>query len=309
MDDQPHNGLTPRPVVFGETLFDCFPDGSRVLGGAPFNVSWHLQGFGQAPLLISAVGDDPLGAEIRQAMADWDMDLSGLQTVTAATGTVQVSLDHGEPSFDIVPECAWDHIDRDIARALIQPQAVLLLYHGSLALRSHTSRIALEALRDGLALPTAVDANLRSPWWQAGILSESLTQATWGKLNRHELEQACAAEGLPRADVATMARNLRARHGLTLLVITEGELGATLVTRDEVIHETPARATEVVDTVGAGDAFSAVLIIGIIEDWPLPLMLRRALNFAAGVVAHRGSISKDREVYQRQMDAWQRDGC
>ncbi len=86
------------PVIFGEVLFDRFPDGNSVLGGAPFNVAWHLQAFGARPLLISSVGDDELGAEIRQTMQDWGMDDSGLQTDAAhPTGTVEVSFNAGEP--------------------------------------------------------------------------------------------------------------------------------------------------------------------------------------------------------------------
>ena len=67
-----------RPIIFGEVLFDCFPDGSRVLGGAPFNVAWHLQAFGAEPLFVSRVGNDPMGRKIRDAMLQWGMDTSGL---------------------------------------------------------------------------------------------------------------------------------------------------------------------------------------------------------------------------------------
>ena len=63
--------MTQSPAIFGEVLFDCFEDGSRVLGGAPFNVAWHLQAFGCKPLLISRVGDDPMGKLIRETMLQW----------------------------------------------------------------------------------------------------------------------------------------------------------------------------------------------------------------------------------------------
>ena len=75
--------MTKRPLVFGEVLFDCFPDGAEVLGGAPFNVAWHLQGFGQEPLFVSRIGDDIRGNQIRAAMSDWGMSLSGLQLDTS----------------------------------------------------------------------------------------------------------------------------------------------------------------------------------------------------------------------------------
>lgn len=294
-----------RPIIFGEILFDCFPDGHNVLGGAPFNVAWHLQGFGLSPLVISAVGDDTLGARIKSAMLDWGMDLSGLQTNHLPTGSVQVSFNDGEPSYDIVADRAWDAIDATQAGAAVQDLPVMLLYHGTLALRSHDSRVALETLRDGLNLPTLVDVNLRPPWWQQEVVRGSLSQARWGKLNDHELRAASDSEGLPDADLATMAQNLRARHGLDLLVVTEGARGALLVTSTEVIHEAPPAVSNIVDTVGAGDAFSAVLVVGLLQDWPLQLTLRRALQFAADIVTQRGATNNDPALYQRHRQRWQ----
>ena len=74
---------TGVPVVFGEVLFDCFPDGKTVLGGAPFNVAWHLQGLGLQPLFVSAVGNDAQGEEVRRTMQSWGMATTGLQTRAA----------------------------------------------------------------------------------------------------------------------------------------------------------------------------------------------------------------------------------
>ena len=241
-----NNGETaPRPIVFGELLFDRFADGQRVPGGAPFNVCWHLAGLGQAPLLISAVGDDEAGRQFKKLMADWGMDLSGIQAVAQATGEVQVGLDdHGEPGYEIAPGQAWDHIDADTAQALVRDVPVLLFCHGTLALREHPSRLALETLRDGLGLPTLVDINLRPPWWQTEVLMQSLTQATWAKLNDDELRQACVAAGLPDGSRVTMAKNLRARHGLELLLITVGADGALLLTGNETVHEQAPRVPD-----------------------------------------------------------------
>ena len=96
-----------RPAVFGEVLFDRFEDGSSVLGGAPFNVVWHLQGFGLEPLLISRVGNDRLGEQVIAAMESWGMDTRGIQfDKDHPTGTVNVTLNNGQPTFDIVPERA-----------------------------------------------------------------------------------------------------------------------------------------------------------------------------------------------------------
>ena len=132
-----------QPVVFGEVLFDCFEDGSRVLGGAPFNVAWHLQAFGFSPLLISRVGDDPMGQQIRDTMQRWGMSVAGLQQDSAhPTGEVRISLSDGQPSFNILPDRAYDHIRAD----MIPPVTPSLTYHGSLGLRQPESAAALAEL-------------------------------------------------------------------------------------------------------------------------------------------------------------------
>ena len=86
-----------RPLIFGEVLFDHFPDGTAVLGGAPFNVAWHLHAFGLRPLMISRIGNDELGGRVQEAMQKWGMDCSGMQIrhCTHPTGTVQVTFQDG----------------------------------------------------------------------------------------------------------------------------------------------------------------------------------------------------------------------
>ncbi|MGD8910729.1 MAG: PfkB family carbohydrate kinase, partial [Chromatiales bacterium] len=121
--------MSNRITVFGEVLFDCFPGGEKILGGAPFNVAWNLCAFGQRPWFVSRVGEDDEGRTIRQAMASWGMDTGGVQSDPQhATGQVQVSLDQGEPSYDIVDAVAYDFIEA----GELDPQPCRMLYHGSL---------------------------------------------------------------------------------------------------------------------------------------------------------------------------------
>src|SRR5574343_1279323 len=109
------NSPIQSPLIFGEVLFDHFPDGSRVLGGAPFNVAWHLQAFGLAPCFISRVGHDAEGQEIADLMAGWGMRRDWLQSdAHHATGSVQVSIDDGEPAYEIVKDSAYEFIDLDL---------------------------------------------------------------------------------------------------------------------------------------------------------------------------------------------------
>lgn len=291
-----------RPVVFGEVLFDCFLDGSRVLGGAPFNVAWHLRGFGESPLFVSRVGDDAAGREVRAAMTDWSMDTAGLQLDEAhPTGAVQISLQDGEPHYEIVPDQAYDFVATDRLPDIDEPA---FLYHGSLALRGATNRVALTALLDRHRLPVFLDVNLRPPWWSRDELEGMLGRATWLKLNAGELN-----ELQPDGDnLAACARNLRDHYGLEQVVVTKGDEGALAVNaRLEKVTVHPETALNVVDTVGAGDAFASVLMLGLLRGWSLRDSMRRAQVFASSVVGLRGATVADPEFYRHHLEIWRVD--
>jgi len=288
-----------RPVIFGEVLYDRFPDGSTVLGGAPFNVAWHLQAFGVAPLFISRVGDDALGRRIRNTMHAWEMDTSGLQLDSAhPTGSVDISIEGSEPSFDIVDNQAYDFIDPATVPPL--PDCVLL-YHGSLAVRNAGSGQALQQLQQGRDLQRLVDVNLRPPWWQRETVLSLLQGARWVKLNEAELVLL-----VPEADaLQEQMQYLQARCGAELVVVTRGAAGAMALTATgEEFRVTPQGQGEVIDTVGAGDAFTSVLLLGLLRDWSLPLMLERAQAFASAITGIRGATRNDPGFYQPFMDDW-----
>ncbi|SMF97364.1 fructokinase [Methylomagnum ishizawai] len=289
-----------RPVIFGEVLFDRFPDGRMVLGGAPFNVAWHLRGLGEDPLLISRVGDDPSGGVVRAAMAGWGMDVAGLETDPVhPTGTVWVGFRDGEPHYEILPDQAYDFIDGGDGRMLIDPPA--FLYHGSLALRQPVSRRALETLARQLDCPVFMDVNLRPPWWRAGEILRWTAGADWLKLNGDELAVLVPGCDLPERK----ARRFLEAHFLRYLVLTQGSEGAlALGNAGERATVRPSLAGPVVDTVGAGDAFSAVFLLGRLRGWPLALSLERAQDFASGVVGLRGATVADPDFYRPFAEAW-----
>jgi fructokinase len=288
-----------RPVIFGEVLFDRFPDGSVVLGGAPFNVAWHLQAFGRAPLFISRVGDDPLGHRIRDTLHAWEMDASGLQLDSAhPTGGVEVRIEDGEPGFDIVDNQAYDFIDPTAIPPL--PERALL-YHGSLAVRNAGSGKALQQLQQGRDLQRLVDVNLRSPWWRRETVMSMLQGARWVKLNEAELELL-----VPDADsLQARMRALQKLYGTELLIVTLGAAGAVvLAAGGEEFRVVPQNLGEVIDTVGAGDAFTSVMTLGLLHGWSPPLMLERAQAFASAVTGIRGATCDDHGFYQPFIDRW-----
>jgi len=283
--------------VFGEVLFDHFPDGQRVLGGAPFNVAWNLQALGEPVHFISRVGDDPEGTEVVEAMRIWRMETTGLQIdPELPTGRVSVELRDGEPSYDIVAPCAYDRI------TLEKPSdACRIFYHGSLAARDPASRASLDNLLAKKPDLVFVDVNLRSPWWRKQETLELIKRADWVKLNTQELQH-LSPGGLTSPNSAI---DFVCDHALTGLILTHGSAGAEVLTvTGEHYQVKPNASKEVVDTVGAGDAFASVMLLGLARTWPLDLTLQRAQTFASALVRQRGATVADHAYYQAFIDNW-----
>lgn len=302
-----NNLIKGRPIVFGEVLYDCFPDGNDVLGGAPFNVAWHLQGFGLNPLMISRVGNDAHGKKVQDTMQEWGMDVAGLQQdAEHPTGQVTVSLVNGQPSYDIVTDQAYDHIQADAVNDVLSKNNPGLIYHGSLALRSEVSRNALESilkipLQTSLqtrAAPIFLDLNLRDPWWETRLVDKIIKRATWVKLNDEEL---CEVVGHSMASgnaLKAYATELFKQCRLERLIVTRGERGAFVVSREGVVEGAPVPVKNIMDTVGAGDAFSAVTIAGILQGWPIQATLDKALSFASVICQQRGATVSNHSLYR-----------
>jgi len=270
------------------------PDGTGVLGGAPFNVAWHLQAFGLRPLMITRVGRDEAGDEVLAAMEMWGMGTAGVQRDDVhPTGRVQVDLDDGEPTFHILPDQAYDHLDHDRAMRSIHADSFSLLYHGSLILRAEASRRAVDALRNGAEIPVFVDVNLRNPWWTKKDVLESVRRARWIKVNENELG---LLAGVPDTETAEA---FRSDHGMDKVIVTRGGRGASVVSGDGTVEALPPSDLRIVDTVGAGDAFCSVFILGLTRGWPTGLTLNRAVEFAAAVCELPGATTSDRELYSR----------
>lgn len=295
--------MKARPCIFGEVLFDHFPDGRRVLGGAPFNVAWHLQAFDASPFMISKVGADEEGAAVKNLMSDWGMDMGGLGVdPSVPTGRVRVQFEQNEPSYDIVHPSAWDTIEVPARLPRFN-----LLYHGSLALRSPQSRRSCEVLREKAAADRAiifVDVNLRAPWWNRSEVLYSLKSADWVKLNSEELDVLSTGSG----DRELRAGRFLESFGLNGILLTRGSQGAVLITADgERLETIPDPGIKVRDTVGAGDAMASVVILGLLHGWDLKRSLDRAQEFASAIVCNRGATVQESSFYHKFMRAWSLD--
>jgi len=167
--------------------------------------------------------------------------------------------------------------------------------------RNAGSGQALQQLQQGRDLQRLVDVNLRPPWWQRETVLSLLQGARWVKLNEAELVLL-----VPEADaLQEQMQYLQARCGAELVVVTRGAAGAMALTATgEEFRVTPQGQGEVIDTVGAGDAFTSVLLLGLLRDWSLPLMLERAQAFASAITGIRGATRNDPGFYQPFMDDW-----
>jgi fructokinase len=297
--------LTGKPLIYGEVLFDIFPGGKKVLGGAPFNVAWHLQGFGLAPLFISRIGEDAEADTVVDAMRQWGMDDSGLQQDPRhPTGGVEISMQGTDHQFDIRPQQAYDHIDFEPVKDAIHGEALSLIYQGSLIVREPVSRGTLQRLIAATHLPVFVDINLREPWWDASTVENVLQAARWAKLNDEELNTVVAVSTKTVEALERAAKEALSRFQLDAIIVTRGAEGALIATAEETVTERPPPVSDLVDTVGAGDAFCAVTLLGLHEGWTASDTLTRALAFASAVCEQRGATSLNRELYERTMAAW-----
>jgi fructokinase len=286
-------------IIFGEVLFDCFPDGNIILGGAPFNVAWHLQAFGLYPLFISRIGDDSYGVTIRETMENWGMDLSGLQLDSEhPTGTVQVNFIDNEPHYEIVENSAYDFIKFSSLPALPKDS---ILYHGTLALRNQACVETLQKIKADISPSIFLDVNLRTPWWNLKTVELLLKEISWLKLNEEELSLIVPQE----TNTENRINSLLSTFPLNNITLTQDKAGAISFqangNQEQII---PSKTTEIVDTVGAGDAFSSILILGIIKGWNMAKTLVRAQEFASAIVDIRGATIQDKSFYEYFLERW-----
>ncbi len=282
----------PSFVGFGEVLWDHLP-GGRALGGAPVNVAGHAAQLGVGAAVVTAVGDDAEGSEILARLRELHVDVSGVRLARGLpTGAVDVRLDEaGVPTFDIRAPAAWDGIEIDEEIEALARSAAAVVF-GSLAQRDPRSRGSLRRFLH--CVPSeclkVFDINLRPPHYSREIVINSLEQANVLKLNDGELPLLAAMLGLS-GDTTTMLQEVRARFALDLVIFTCGAQGSRLITSEwDVSH--PGCTVKVADTVGAGDAFTAVVMVGLLRSLPLGRIQELANRAAAFVCSQPGAVPR-----------------
>jgi len=292
-------------IAFGETLVDQFRD-RNVLGGAPFNVACHLGALGAHPVLVTRSGKDALGEQLQQAMSERGLDLRGVQRDPARpTGRVKVTETARGHAFEILSDQAYDHIHASLARMVGLSSHPRIVYFGTLSQRGD-SRRALRELLGSVDACAFLDVNLRDPWVDADTLRWSLQQANVVKLNEEELIRVSDLLALDGATPKARAGVLVSGFDLERLVVTCGASGAwTLDGAGRVESVNGAALPTLVDTVGAGDGFAAVFILGMLLGWSLPVQLARADAFARALCQIRGAVPYSQDFYQPFIRDWQ----
>lgn len=309
MSTDSYSTLTKRNVIlFGEALADIFPDGP-VMGGAPLNVSCHLQAFGLHPMLITRTGTDEFHRKLIRLMRNAGMTVAGIQS-DPHYPTGQVLIKPGENGyghqFEILENQAYDFIDPVTAATAASSIEPDLVYFGTLAQRSRLSGSALETIfRYTPQAPRLLDINLRKPWYTQDTVRYSLTRADHVKVNEDELIELPGLLNLHTRAPHDTASRLIEEFQLHTLLVTCGAEGAWLLDQSGNEAETPGIADiTVIDTVGAGDGFSAVFILGMLLGWPETSTLERANRFAAALCGIRGAIPESSEFYSPFLKDW-----
>jgi fructokinase len=282
--------MKKKPVIagIGELLWDMLPTGKQ-LGGAPCNFAFHAMQAGCESYTISAVGQDFLGNELIDTLIQLGLSDEYIQKINYPTSTVTIKIDeHGHPDYTIHEGVAWDHIQWN-AQILALAGELDAVCFGSLAQRNHESEQTvlslISATKPGCL--KVFDINLRQHYFAKETILQSIILADVLKLNDDELPVVTGYAGLS-GDLRSQLSQLLNKMKLKYIVYTMGSKGSIIVSADEYSF-IEAPTVTVADTVGAGDAFTAVFTAGILKGDALSVVHRKATEIAAWVCTQKGA--------------------
>lgn len=276
-------------VGLGEILWDMFPEG-KVLGGAPANFAYHVSQFGLNGYAISAIGKDALGDEILQILGNKSLN-THLEKVDFPTGTVQVTLSgKGIPQYEICEGVAWDNIPyTDTIDALAKRTKAVSF--GSLAQRNDVSYNTINQFLDTVPenAMKIFDINLRQDFYSRELIDKSLKKCNVLKINDEELIVVADMLKLNNASEIEIANKLMNIYQLNMLVLTKGIEGSYVFSANETSF-LPTPQVEVVDTVGAGDSFTAGLVASLLKGKSIREAHQKAVEVSAFVCTQQGAM-------------------
>jgi fructokinase len=287
-------------LVVGEILYDVFRDYKR-LGGAPFNFAFHLKNLGFPIRFISRVGDDADGKNILGKLEEFGFNVDDIQIDSAhPTGSVHVRLDgNGVPNFEIIPDVAYDYIEfvPDFHASLIQKSD--LIYFGSLVQRSPSGSKNIQAIlsHKPAFARCFYDINLRPACYSDAVIMTSMSQANVLKINNEECDEVRRILRYEKNDGMFM-KFLMESYPLEVISLTKGNRGSEIYTPTGCFGVGTTKIENVVDSVGAGDAYAAMLAAGLLERWQPKTILCIATAFASQICQVEGAIPKSESFYE-----------
>ncbi len=275
----------------GELLWDLLPEG-RKLGGAPANFAYHVQMLGGRASMVSCVGDDDSGSELLACLSSKGLDVSGVGVDREhPTGSVSVTVHPGgKPEYEIHRNVAWDFIPwSDTLHCLAGGLDAVCF--GSLAQRCPVSRETIQLFLDHLRPDCLVifDINIRQHYYSPEVVERSLHRSDVLKLNDDELPILSNMFGIA-GDTESIIGSVIEKFDLQMVALTRGDKGSLLLTPEGRADHPGFPPERIIDTVGAGDSFTAALALGILEKLSLESICTRANRVASFVCTQEGGM-------------------
>jgi len=261
------------------------------------NVGFHLKNLGLEVAMISRVGDDDLGVEIKSYVSEKKCSVAWIQNdVNFPTGRVLADVSNQSAvKYEILKPVAWDFIEATSEALKIASQAAVFVY-GSLACRSDVSKNSLMTLLESTRAIKVCDVNFRPPHFTKQLIDDLLKSADVVKMNQDELEIIKSWHPV-NGTQQQIAEELKRRYGIKLLIVTLGADGALLV-GDEGTYQSKIYRVQVKDTIGSGDSFLAGIIKNLLLKTPPQEMLDYACALGALVAQHDGAnpLIREKEI-------------
>lgn len=286
-------------LSIGEILFDVFPEYKR-LGGAPFNFAFHMKRLGFPVCFISRIGNDAAGETISKELRKYGFGLDCLQRDDEfETGKVIISTDkNGTPDFNILQNSAYDNLVFDDSIKKMLSYKVDLIYFGSLIQRSNRGFDTLQRIFEQKSpdVKLLYDVNLRPQCYSSKIIIESLKHTDILKLNHEELHTIKEIFDFKKSD-KIFIKYLLKEFEIEIIALTRGSWGSELFSENLHAMHRSDKLKNIVDTVGAGDSFAAILAIGYLQKWHFDKILSIATTFAEEICRIKGAIPWDAGFY------------
>ncbi|MDR0361911.1 MAG: carbohydrate kinase [Planctomycetota bacterium] len=280
----------PVTISVGEVLWDMLPDG-KALGGSPTNVAWHMAQLGAEAHVVTAVGKDPLGDEILRILGAMPLHIDTISVIGGRpTSTVDAVLDgNGNATYVFHEDEAWDFLPATPEALALAARAKGVNF-GSLSQRSPRAQEATFSILDATPAECirVFDINLRPPFVEERLLVGGMRRAVVLKMNDDELPMVAKVFGWDVDPEAAIAKLFEKFPNLKHIVVTRGPRGAWWHNKRRFIEKTPDDDIKKVDTIGAGDSFTASILMGLLKGWDEDAIMDNALEIANFVCTQRG---------------------